>query len=44
MKEEEDSRQNLDPKEAKKSGKFKLKRNISKEYGNDLGFDPFDEL
>lgn len=42
MKEEEDSRQNLDPKEPKKSSK--LKRNISKEYGNDLGFDPFDEL
>ena len=30
MKEEEDSRQNLDPKEDKKSGNFKLKRNISK--------------
>ena len=39
MLEEERSRDQLDTKKGTK--KFSVKRNLSKEYGNDLGFDPF---
>ena len=39
MLEEERSRDQLDTK--KGTNDFKVKRNLSKEYGDDLGFDPF---